>query len=189
MTVFKEEITDGFILTDEVAFDLEAYVRLLFERTREAVRQTPKTSAFDHNAFEIEARDFEENFAAIAKISDKPARLSALRAAAAALAVGFYHAGNGEVLRALQAERGREGGKRSGAVRRVGMRWFEHARELAKDALSRDPTLSDGKVADAIWDGWKLADLKHPGRRTLEGMVSKLRALGTLPQRSRSFRK
>jgi hypothetical protein len=189
VTVYKVEIVDGLIVADEAEFDWEAYVRLLFERTREAVRQRPKTPAFDSNAFETEARDFAENLDAITKIGDKPARLSALRAAAAALALGFYHAGNGEVLRALQAERGREGGKKSVAARRVRMRWVEYVRERANEALSRSPTLSDGKVVDAIWDGWNLADLKRPSRRTLEGKVSELRARGTLPQRSGSLRK
>jgi len=186
MTEFKEGLDDS---DDSVEIHLEAYVRWLFDRTLDAVCQTPKTSAVDDEAIKIQASEFAEKFEAIKKIDDQSARFSALSAAAAALELGFYHAGNREVLRALQAERGRKGGQKSVAVRREGMHWKVHARELAEEAVKRDPNLSAGKVADAIWDGWKRADLNRPGRRTIEKFVSRLRTLGTLPQRTGSSQK
>ena len=83
-------------------------------------------------------------------------------------------------------ETGREGGKKSGAVRKANRPWASHAMELARGA---DASASNEKIACAISDRWKRADVDCPGIRTLAEFVSELRASGRLPQRTPSLRK
>lgn len=86
-------------------------------------------------------------------------------------------------------EAGRAGGKKSGQSRRAGRKWVEHARALAEVACSRNTSASHARIAAAISDTWKLADVNCPGHETLSAFVSELRADGQLPERSASLPK
>ena len=57
----------------------------------------------------------------------------------------------------------REGGKKTGAVRKTNRPWASHAMELARGA---DASASNEKIACAISDRWKRADVDCPGIRT-----------------------
>jgi hypothetical protein len=113
----------------------------------------------------------------------------ASKALLAGLQAGLAPAEVRKLREGLPAELGRSGGKRSGAARKANRRWVPHATQLAVEACSRDPNISNEKIADAISDWWKLNDPNCPGRRTLSDFISDLRARGTLPQRSGSLRK
>jgi hypothetical protein len=190
MVVFREVLTDGFKVADDAEIaDLESYARALFDKTCEAVRARTKMPAHEREAFEAEVAHFTNSFVEIGQFGEKRLRLAAMRAAAAALALGFYHAGNGEVVRGLRSQQGREGGEKSGAVRKANRRWKPHAKELALEACKRDPSLANGKVASEVEGRWKLAEAVCPTHRALEGFVSELRKSGELTQRSGSLRK
>ena len=146
-------------------------------------------SAGERKAFEAEATNFAESLKEIGRSGEKRLRLAARRAAAAALALGFYHAGNGEVVRGLRAKLGRQGGKKSVAGRKANWPWEPRANELAQALTNVDRSLSGGEIAAEIIRGWKAADVKCPSHRTLEGFVCQLRESGKLPQQSRSPRK
>ncbi len=81
------------------------------------------------------------------------------------------------------------GGKKSGIARRAKRPWTQHASDLAIEAHSREPNLSNERVAAKISDNWKLADPNCPGSRTLSAFVAELRKSGVLPQRSGSLQK
>lgn len=87
-----------------------------------------------------------------------------------------------ENLRSKQVQ----GGKNSAAGREARWNWKPHATELAKEV---NPGLSDGDVAKAIEGNWNRADLKCPGRKSLEILVSNLRNSGGIPRRRRLPRK
>lgn len=96
--------------------------------------------------------------------------------------------GRWEAAREVRTEFAREGGRTSGQARRA-KPWRAHATELAKIACAKDTSASIETTATEIAAGWKRKNLKCPGHRTLEKLVSELRADGTLPQRTGSLRK
>jgi hypothetical protein len=81
------------------------------------------------------------------------------------------------------------GGKRSGIARRANRPWTGHASELAIEAHSREPNLSNEKIVAKISDNWKLERPNCPGSRTLAAFVAQLRKTRVLPQRSGSLQK
>jgi hypothetical protein len=81
------------------------------------------------------------------------------------------------------------GGKRSGIARREKRAWAQHASELAIEAHTREPSLSNERIAAKISDNWKLENPNCPGSRTLSKFISELRKSGSLPQRSGSLQK
>jgi len=74
-----------------------------------------------------------------------------------------------------------KGGKNSVVTRRAKrQRWLTHAKELAIAAYARNPAASDDTIAVEIASSWKLAEVNHPGHRTLCAVVSDLRKRGFL---------
>ena len=104
MTVFEEVLTQGIGVSDELEIDLQAFVEALFNKTCKAVRTRTEMSADDRQAFETEAANFAGSLQKIGKIADKALQRAALDAVGAALALGFYHAGNGGVVSELRAQ-------------------------------------------------------------------------------------
>jgi hypothetical protein len=188
MAIYSVEVTDGVKAADggEIV-ELENYAKALFDKTCEAVRTRTAMSPWERKAFEAHAANLADSLNEIGEIAEKRFRLAAMRATVAALALGFYHAGNGEVVAGVWSKLGREGGKKSGASRKANRPWASHAADLAQKASEHDPRFSDSKIATWIEGGWKLG--KCPGHRTLEGFISYLRKDGKLPQRSGSFQK
>jgi hypothetical protein len=190
MTVFEVSITDGIIGGDglEVA-DLEHYAQTLFTKTRAAIDGRTKMPQWERAASNTEIADLAAAFKEIIEIGDKRSRLSAMRAVAAALALGFHHPGNAEAIRSLEASRQSDRGKKSAPARALRWPWKPCAHDLAREAHTRNPNLSPEAIATEITRGWKFADLKCPGHRTLAGFVSQLRESGELPHRTRPLRK
>jgi hypothetical protein len=104
MAVFELSLTDGVKASGEAEIDLEAYAKALFDKTCEAVRIRTQMPAEEREAFESQAAAFTGRLKDIGNIADKRQRGRALDAAALALALGFYHAGNGADARRLKDE-------------------------------------------------------------------------------------
>lgn len=180
MAEIEASLTDGIGVSDEAEIDLEAYVKALFTRTCEAVRNRHEMSAEDREAFEAEAATFPAWLEDIGKIADKRLRRAAMEAVGVALALGFHHAGNGDVVRTLKAELNRERVKPAVAERRRD-EFQELVHRLAKDLWDRkksfkgNPTRTAKEICDAVRaalptlakppEGYEKGDLSNPARR------------------------
>jgi hypothetical protein len=132
MAIFEETITDGFGCQDSTsAIDLDEFTKVLFEHTCKTVRDRSKMPEYEQEYFEDTVKKFEQALGAILAIEDKKTREAALTAALSALSIGYFHAGNQNVLRDINEKHTRRAneGRRQPQIEEIIIRHTETYRQ------------------------------------------------------------
>jgi hypothetical protein len=184
MAVFDVSLTDGVKVSGYAEIDFNAYAEALFDKTCEAVLSRTQMSAQEREAFETQTAAFTHRLEDIRNIADKRLRDTALDAAALALALGFYHAGNGEAAREIHTQFSSTGGKESGASRgKRAKLWQDFTAEGAKSMRSENPSFSQEALADLIIQKAAKMDIDIPGRKSVVDHLRRMEREGQLSRR------